>query len=61
MTWCEYCKADGVSGRSVLSATAGDYTVMDCRGLAKAQSGCYESEAGRCEPLDVGGGPNGRE
>ena len=61
VVWCEHCAKDGVQGRSMLTATAGDWTVMDCRGLAPAQSGCCEREGGRCAPLDAGGGPNGRE
>ena len=36
LTWCEYCAADGVHGRSMLSATL-DWRVMDCRGLTEAE------------------------
>ena len=40
LVWCEHCKADGVPGRSMLSATAGNRHVMDCRGLSASESGC---------------------
>ena len=46
--WCEYCEADGVLGRSMLSATV-DWRVMDCRGLNAAESGCCTKAGGRCE------------
>lgn len=48
LVWCEHCKADGIEGRSMLSATAGDWRVMDCRGLSPADSGCCTHEGGRC-------------
>ena len=45
--WCEFCAADGVRGRSMLSATV-DWRVMDCRGLSVAESGCCTEKGGRC-------------
>ena len=48
LKWCEFCAADGVAGRSMLSATV-DYRVMDCRGLNAAESGCCAREGGRCD------------
>ena len=47
LVWCEFCAADGVEGRSVLSATV-DWRVMDCRGLSPAESGCCQSANGVC-------------
>ena len=47
LVWCEYCAADGVSGRSMLSATE-DYSVMDCRGLNPEESGCCERKSVHC-------------
>jgi len=55
VVWCEYCKADNVEGRSMLSSTV-DRSVMDCRGLhgepslPAAQSGCCKPEGGDCAP-----------
>ena len=47
VVWCEHCAADGVKGRSMLSASV-DWTVMDCRGLSAQQSRCCTSPTGSC-------------
>ena len=52
LVWCEHCAADGVHGRSMLSATV-DRSVMDCRGLPAAQAGCCSG--GHCECRHSGG------
>jgi hypothetical protein len=43
----EHCKSDGVAARSLLSATVGDWQVIDCHGLPTAEAGFCKSAGSR--------------